>query len=152
VTPGVWQKNASKLKMGKTKILGYAIAENSGAIYKTSVTSGNDVFIVDEPKDFGGNEEGPAPVDYLCMALASCKAVTIRMYVKRKGWNLDNVHVKVTFVKGDQMEPGKNTFFCVVRLAGDLSDEQLKRILEISKVCPVDRLLNKPSDVVIIIE
>ena len=86
--------------MDKIKILGSAIAENSGAIYKTSVRSGSDVFIVDEPKEFGGNEEGPAPADYLCMALASCKAITIRMDAKRKGWKLDSVNVKATFVKG----------------------------------------------------
>jgi putative redox protein len=144
--------NASRIKMSKTKILGNAIAENSGAIYRTSVKSGSNLFIVDEPKEFGGNEEGPAPVDYLCMALASCKAITIRMYVKRKGWDLENVKVKVTFVKGDQMASGKNTFYCAVSLAGDLSEDQLKRILEISRVCPVDRLLNKPGDVITIIE
>ena len=138
--------------MDKAKILGSATAENSGEIYRTTVNSGNYDFIVDEPEEYGGGNMGPAPVDYLCMALASCKAITIRMYANRKNWELKNVKVKVTFVKGDHMPSGLNTFFCTVTLTGELNDDQLKRILEISKVCPVDRLLGKPNEVVTVIE
>lgn len=138
--------------MDKTKILGSALAENTGGVYRTSLRSANDIFIADEPEGFGGKATGPAPVDYLCMALASCKAITVRMYANRKKWNLEKVDVKVSFVKGDQVASGLNTFYCSVNLTGGLSDEQLKRILEISKVCPVDRLLSKPSEVITIIE
>jgi putative redox protein len=138
--------------MSKAKILGSATAQNSGALYKTLVNSGRDQYVVDEPVEFGGGAAGPAPIDYLCMALASCKAITIRMYANRKKWNLGEVEVKVTFVKGDQMPTGMNTFFCSVCLSGDLNEEQIQRVLEISKVCPVDRLLSKPSEVVTVIE
>jgi putative redox protein len=135
-----------------TKIIGSAIAENNGGIYKTNVSSGDNSFIVDEPKEFGGENAGPSPADYLCMSLASCKAITMRMYANRKGWKLDRLHVKVTFVKGDKVDSGKNTFFCSVALFGDLNEEQQKRILQISKACPVDRLLSKPNEVLTIIE
>jgi putative redox protein len=55
-------------------------------------------------------------------------------------------------VKGDQMPSGLNTFFCSIKFVGELSEEQEKRLMEISKVCPVDRLLSKPNEVVTIIE
>ena len=134
--------------MTNTKILGSATAENKGGIYRTALNSGDHVYIADEPKEFGGGGEGPAPGDYLCMALSSCKAITMRMYARRKGWQLDTVTVKTTFVKGDQSTSGRNTFFCAVNLTGDLKAEQVTRILEISKACPIDRLLGKPNEIV----
>jgi putative redox protein len=138
--------------MSTAKILGSATAENSGDVYRTKINSGNDVFVADEPIEFGGSGAGPSPIDYLCMALASCKAITMRMYANRKKWNLEKVNVKVNFVKGDQLSSGLNTFYCSVSLTGALTDEQSKRILEISRVCPVDRLLIKPSEIVTILE
>lgn len=138
--------------MANTKIIGSAAAENTGNTYTTKLKANGWELTADEPKEYGGNEKGPAPADYLCMALASCKAITIRMYAQRKQWKLDDVNVTAKLVKGDQMASGKNTFFCEVKLSGDLTDEQVKRILEISKVCPVDRLLTKQNEVVTVIE
>lgn len=138
--------------MANTKVIASAAAENTGNTYTTRLKANGRELIADEPKEYGGNEEGPAPADYLCMALASCKAITIRMYAQRKQWKLDDVKVTAKLVKGDQMASGKNTFFCEIKLSGDLTDEQVKRILEISKVCPVDRLLIKQSEVVTVME
>ena len=138
--------------MSTYTILASAQAENTGEVYKTNLSTGNYRFIADEPKQFGGGATGPAPMDYLCIALASCKAITIRMYANRKRWNLVDVQVKVDFVKGTQLASGMNTFFCYVKLIGDLSAEQAKRVLEISKSCPVDRLLIKPSEVITVSE
>jgi putative redox protein len=134
--------------MSETKSIGTATAINNGGIYQTDLRSGSHRFIADEPEEYGGEELGPAPADYLCAALASCKAITIRMYVNRKGWNVDAINVTARFVKGDQAPGGINTFFCEVQVTGELAEEQRKRILEIAKVCPVDRLLQKPSNVV----
>ena len=138
--------------MTTTKIPGSATAENNGGIYKTLVTSGGEVFTIDEPEEFGGGNAGRSPVDYLCMALASCKAITVRMYANRKGWKLDNVSIKATFVKGNDMPSGINTFFCSVKLSGDLNEEQLKRMVQIARICPIDRLLTKPNEVVTVLE
>jgi putative redox protein len=138
--------------MSTTKILGSATAENSGVIYTTAVTSGDEVFTIDEPMEFGGQNAGRSPADYLCMSLASCKAITIRMYANRKGWKLDKVTIKSTLVKGDDMPSGKNTFFCSINVSGNLDEEQLKRILQIAKICPIDRLLTKSNEVVTVLE
>jgi len=138
--------------MASNKILGSASAENTGELYKTTVRSGDHSFTVDEPEEFGGADAGPSPADFLCMSLASCKAITLRMYANRKGWKLDNINVKVNFVKADQMPSGMNTFFCTISLSGDLNEEQLKRMLQIANVCPVDRLFIKSNEVVTVME
>jgi len=138
--------------MDQQKIIASAEAENKGEGYTTTLLADNRQYIADEPIGLGGDDQGASPAQYLCMALASCKAITLRMYANRKNWVLEEIRVKVSLVRGDEMPLGKNTFFCSIKLVGTLTDEQEKRMLEIAKVCPVDRLLGKPSEVVTLIE
>lgn len=134
--------------MADTTIIASAEAANSGAALTTRVTAGAHVLVADEPAALGGNGEGPAPGDYLCMALASCKAITLRMYAQRKKWAVGAITVQVNLVKGDPAVAGSNTFYCTLHFSGSLDAHQVKRLLEIAKVCPIDRLLRKPSEIV----
>jgi len=134
--------------MSQPKIIASALAENSGETYKTELKINSHVLIADELPDIGGEDKGPSPGDYLCMSLASCKAITLRMYAQRKNWQADVIKVKANLVKGSEMESGNNTFFCEVEIKGDLTDEQKNRMMEIAKACPLDKLLRKPSDIV----
>ena len=134
------------------KIIASAEAANTGEAYTTKLLADNREYIADEPIGLGGDDLGASPAQYLCMALASCKAITLRMYANRKNWIVEEIRVKVSMVRGDEMASGANTFFCSIKLVGTLTDEQQKRMLEIAKVCPVDKLLRKPSEVVTLIE
>lgn len=134
--------------MDKTNVMGSAVAKNKGVIYHTDLQTGAFHAVADEPVAHGGGATGPSPIDYLCMALASCKAITVRMYAARKGWKLEEVEVKVDFVKADATTASGNTFFCEVKLSGELDDAQRKRMLEIAQVCPIERLLGKENTVV----
>ena len=137
--------------MDATNIIASAEAENKGEAYTTRVSVREREYIVDEPKVLSGNDEGAAPAEYVCMALASCKAITLRMYAKRKGWALGEINVKVDMVKGTQLPSGVTTFFCTVKFSGALTAEQEGRLLHIARVCPVDRLLSKPNQIVTVI-
>ena len=134
--------------MSLPKIIATAIAENTGEIYATELKIHQHLLIADELADLGGKDKGPAPGDYLCISLASCKVITLRMYAQRKNWKADLIKVKVNLIKGGDMETGNNTFFCEVEIKGDLTDEQKSRMMEIAKACPLDKLLRKPSDIV----
>lgn len=138
--------------METTKVIAAAEAENTGETYTTRVLVSERQYIVDEPKILGGNDAGAAPAEHVCIALASCKAITLRMYANRKGWKLKMIRVKVHMVNGDNTSSGRNTFLCSIGLTGDLTEEQVKRLLEIARVCPVDRLLSKPSEIVTVLE
>ena len=132
--------------MVQPKIIASALAENSGEIYKTELKTNQHLLIADELPELGGQDEGPAPGDYLCMSLAACKVITLRMYAERKSWKVDVIKVKANLIKGSDTESGNNTFLCEVEIKGDLNDDQKKRMLQIAKVCPIDKLLTKQSD------
>ena len=107
--------------------------------------------MADESEVVGGKNLGPAPGDYLCMALASCKAMTLRMYAQRKKWNVDIINVKVNLKKGDQLLSGINTFYSDITVTGNFDEEQQQRMLHIAKACPISRLLRKQNEVITIL-
>lgn len=133
--------------MLETKIIATAEAENTGELYATRASLHQHALVVDESVEFGGQDRGPMPGDLLCLSLASCKVITLRMYAQRKGWTVTQIRVRVDLVKGSQGGLGQNTFRCELSLAGELDEAQRKRMLEISKACPIQRLLAKPSDI-----
>ena len=134
--------------MEPAKIIASAEAENTGGIYKTELRVDQHLLITDEPVSVGGKDEGPAPGSFLCMSLASCKVITLRMYAQRKGWNVTSIKIKVDLVKAADTTSGNSTFYCEISLSGDLTHEQKTRLMEIAKACPIQKLLMKPSEII----
>ena len=94
---------------------------------------------VDEPDELGGDDEGPSPQELLAASLASCIAITLEMYARRKGWDMDGTEVECSY---DQPERGAPVDFkLTLRLPRDLTDEQLERLGQIAARCPVHRTL-----------
>lgn len=117
--------------------------------YTTSMWLDGHHLVADEPEAMGGGGLGPSPYDYVAGGLAACKAITARLYARRKQWDLQHITVEVDHDKahiGDCAQPGGPTaridrFRCRVRMEGDLTPEQRQRILEIADRCPVHRTL-----------
>jgi putative redox protein len=107
--------------------------------YVHRVEIGRHELTVDEPPDQGGNDAGPNPQELLGAALASCMAITIEMYAKRKGWDVGTVEVECQY---DVPERGAPTnFTLILRLPEGLTDEQVERLSTIAARCPVHRTL-----------
>ena len=94
---------------------------------------------VDEPTDQGGDDSGPSPQELLAASLASCTAITIEMYAKRKGWNIGEVEVDVDYEPAQRGSPTK--FHQVIRLPKELPEDQRERLMQIAAKCPVHRTL-----------
>lgn len=118
--------------------------------FKTTLTAGRHQLTADEPKDVeGGGDLGPDPYDYLLMALGSCTVMTVKMYADRKKWPLEDLYVELRHHKRhaedckncDKQDRKLDHIELELIAKGDLSDEQLDRLLEISKKCPVHRTL-----------
>lgn len=110
--------------------------------------------LADEPLAYGGTNQGMSPYGYVSAGLGACTTMTIRMYARRKGWPLAHVSVDVSHnkVHAQDIEPNGNNrideFTRVIRLVGDLSDEQRARLMEIADKCPVHKTLEHSSKVV----
>ena len=130
------------------KVIATAEVTNNGNQYTSDVSINQHDLLADEPMEKGGEDMGPAPGDYLCAALASCKAITLRMYAQRKGWKVDEIKVKVDLVKNSQSEPVSNTFICELSFVGSLDEEQMKRLEVIASSCPLHKLLSRPNEII----
>jgi len=133
------------------KVIATAEVTNNGNQYTSDVSINQHDLLVDEPVEKGGEDLGPAPGDYLCAALASCKAITLRMYAQRKKWKIDEIKVKVDLVKNNQSESLSNTFVCELSFVGNLDEEQIKRLEVIASSCPLHKLLSKPNKITTIL-
>lgn len=138
--------------MTKSTFVATAGALNGTGAYKTILTANHYTLIADEPTAVGGNDEGPSPGDFVCMSLASCKAITLRMYVQRKQWEVGEINVKVALVRTDDTTGAVHSFACEIAVAGDITEEQKQRLVQIAKACPISKLLSKGSTVTIIIK
>lgn len=121
------------------------VTVRSGAGYQQELIAGDHVVFIDEPIDVGGDDTGPNPYELLLGALGACTSITLKMYARRKGWNLEHVQVDLSHAKEHAEDcadcPEKDSKIDRVRvkltLRGDLTDEQKQRLYEIAKRCPV---------------
>ncbi|MGI8846139.1 MAG: OsmC family protein [Thermoleophilaceae bacterium] len=116
-----------------------ATARRSDGTLKHDVEAGNHRLTADEPEAEGGTDAGPNPQELLAAALASCSAITMEMYAKRKGWDIGDVVVNVDYEPAQRGSPTK--FSMDVRLPEELSEEQREKLTQIVTRCPVHRTL-----------
>jgi len=106
--------------------------------YRVELDNGRHLFGADEPVEQGGQDTAPAPDELLEASLASCTAITLRMYADRKQWNLEQIEVGVTLERVE----GKTVFTRNITLKGNLDAAQQERLLQIAKLCPVSKTLS----------
>ena len=120
-----------------------AIARIGKDHFKTEIISNGHLVIADEPTDLGGTSQGFSPTEFLLAALASCTAITLRMYADRKKWLLDRIQVEVNFEKLDN----KTLFTREILLEGALEESQRERLLQIANACPVHKIISNPIEI-----
>jgi len=111
--------------------------------YACAVTNGTHDIVIDEPADLGGTNKGFAPKGLLMASLASCVAITLRMYVDRKGWAVDKIEVEVNM----GIENAQNIFLEEITCTGQLTEEQKQRLEDIATKCPVSKILTAGNEV-----
>ncbi|WP_044212595.1 bifunctional alpha/beta hydrolase/OsmC family protein [Flammeovirga sp. OC4] len=122
--------------------------------YVTEVKAGIHHQIADEPIEDGGKDLGPNPYQFLLAGLGACTAMTLRMYADHKKIPLEEVTVHLNheneYLK-DAEDTNKRTakldkLYRNIQIKGDdLTEAQIKRLMEIANKCPVHRTLeNNP--------
>lgn len=106
--------------------------------YKTQIIARNNTITVDEPIEVGGKDVGLNPFELLAAALASCTAITLRMYTARKEWNVGEISVEVHFEKN---ENNGYTFHREIHTENTMDEATNNRLLTIANACPTHKLL-----------
>lgn len=86
----------------------------------------------------GGEGSGPEPHDLLAAALAACTTLTVNLYAKRKGWQLDEVQVSIRHGQ----EGAVYALHRSIHYVGALSEEEKQRLTDIANKCPVHKTLS----------
>jgi putative redox protein len=116
-----------------------AKARRDGGAFKHDVEIREHHVLADEPEENGGDDSAPSPQELLAASLASCTAITVEMYAKRKGWDIGDVAVGVDYEPAQRGSPTK--FRMVVELPKELPEDQRERLMQIAAKCPVHRTL-----------
>jgi putative redox protein len=117
--------------------------------YQQEIIAGDHVMFADEPVEIGGDDTGPNPYELLLGALGACKAITVRMYAQRKGWDLQSVEVELQhskdYAKDCESCPDQDVkldrIMVKTTFTGNLDDTQRRRLKEIAGRCPVHQTL-----------
>jgi putative redox protein len=72
--------------------------------FRHSVNINNHELFTDLPKSLGGDDSAPSPHDYFDAALASCKALTVKLYAQKKDIPLTGVTVEVTHDSAEEQK------------------------------------------------
>ena len=103
---------------------------------------GTNNISTDLAKDLGGEGSGPSPHDLYDAALGACKAMTVLLYAKRKGFPVEGIEVAIER-DASQEHAGIYRLATELTLTGDLSTAQRQELVRVAHKCPIQRLMTE---------
>lgn len=120
------------------------ISPNGSSPVSLEMRTSSHTLQADQPPRLGGNDSGPAPYDFLHAGLGSCTAITIRAYAARKNIDLAGFSLSVS----SRRDENKNLIIDKeLTFAGNYSDEDVKKLVEVSKACSMHKDLAKAVEI-----
>lgn len=108
-------------------------AKLAGTNYKVEITANGHALVADEPPSLGGTDAGASPFALVLAGLSACTVITLKMYVERKSWPVEDINAELSLHAG---EP-RRRIARQIKVTGALSEDQLARLREIAERTPV---------------
>jgi uncharacterized OsmC-like protein len=140
--------------------------QNAAAVFRATSTSETPGFSVgsavrdfsvvhDEPRQLGGEDTGPNPVEAVLAALGSCQAIVYRAYAAALGLRIDRVQVQTTghldlrgFLNLGPVPAGFGRVSYDVRIESPETPEKIRELARlVDEHCPVLDTLRRPVEV-----
>lgn len=130
------------------------IIVQSMSTFEQRVITDHHQWVMDEPLKVGGDNSGPDPYEVLLGALGGCTNMTINMYAKFKGIQIDSLSTTLSHRRDHHKdcEGCENTLGALetitrtIHVRGPELDEQtLLKIHDIADKCPVHKTLSREA-------
>ena len=121
-----------------------ADAEIKREHYQTTIRSAGHALIADEPASNNGTDTGMSPHSLLLSSLGRYTAFTLRMYIDRKMWVVDEIAVHLELFK----TAAGTLINRKIEFKGELNQEQHARLLQIANACPIHKIITGQVEVV----
>lgn len=137
---------AVKVSKATARVLGGTKVECSARGHK---------FILDEPKDLGGTDEGMNPIEATLAALGGCKCIVAQLFAKSKGVKYEELRVEVEGDLDSDGFTGKNPDAKIglseIRtkfyIKSDSPKEKIEELVKfIDSSCPVADTIANPAE------
>ena len=113
---------------------------------KFTVQIGRHRLTTDQPKSNGGEDAGPAPLDFLAASLGACVAFYVQQFCVAREISHEGLRIEVRYHKATA--PSRVGRFDVrVVLPGDFPRQQLPMIERVVRNCPAHNTLTHGADV-----
>jgi len=100
----------------------------------------------DQPRDEGGGESAPTPVDLFLCALATCAGVYVEDFCTHRGIPVDRIRLvqDAGFVRGDDGKIRLGTVSLTIELPADFPEKYRDAVKRVAELCTVKRIVEHP--------
>ena len=118
----------------------------------TNITNGRHHWTGDEPPEANGTDTGPNPYELLLGSVAACTCITLSLYSRHKGIQLDSVQVSMVNDRihaDDCKDCDESATGYIDRITSDIvirgafDDAQRARLAQVAVRCPVHKTLER---------
>lgn len=112
-------------------------------------------FLIDEPENYGGTNEGMTPVEALLNTLGACKAIVAKSFARRYKMRINSIRIEIEGELDTDGFTGKNPaakigFSKIITnfyIDADNTDKEIEDYIAfINRTCPVqDTIINAPK-------
>ncbi|BBL79709.1 OsmC family protein [Rubrobacter xylanophilus] len=110
---------------------------------------------MDEPRELGGTDAGPNPVELVLAALRTCQEIVYAVYAPRAGVDLESVEVDVEgnldprgfLGVAGEVRPGFQSVRYRVRIQSPSAPEKVRELVGlVEEHCPVLDIISNPVE------
>lgn len=141
--------------------LKFSITAQSASPAKTIVKARNFEIIVDEPKEMGGSDAAPNPVEYVLAAFAGCLNVMGHLIAGEMGFELRSLEIEIAgdlnpaklFGKSDEDRAGYKNIVVKMMPDCDADEATLEKWMHtVEQRCPVSDNIQNTTPVQVMLE
>ena len=119
------------------------------AVHFEAVSEDGIKMHLDGSPEIGGVNGGVRPMQAVLMSLAGCSAIDVVTFLKKMRQPLDDIQIKVSSTRVDDVPAVFKTIHIHYILTGELASDKAEKAVQMSmdKYCSVSKMLEKAAEI-----